>query len=78
MKNKFAFLVFAVFNPAIASTSTILDFGSLIGTWKTVDSDGVDVAPGLSDPKVEKGAPTVEVFYGSIFFHSELNRNNWC
>lgn len=71
MKNKIAFLVFAVFTPAIASASTTLDFGplgSLIGTWKTVDSGGVDVAPGQSGSKVGKGGPAVEAFYEIIIF----------
>nr|WP_285378460.1 heme-binding beta-barrel domain-containing protein [Vibrio sp. B172a] len=63
----------------MASASTALDFGplkSLIGTWKTVDSGGVDVAPGQENSIVGKGGAAVESFYEIITFKPVADATN--
>ncbi len=50
-----------------------LDFGplaKLVGEWKSVESGGVDIAPGQEGSKVGKGGPAVEPFYETTERHS--------
>ncbi|MDK9783773.1 FABP family protein [Vibrio sp. B172a] len=79
MKNRIALLVFCASTSTMASASTALDFGplkSLIGTWKTVDSGGVDVAPGQENSIVGKGGAAVESFYEIITFKPVADATN--
>ncbi len=71
MKNKMTLLVFFGLTSTITNASTTLDFGplkSLIGTWKTVQSGGIDVSPAQKGSKVGQGGPAVEPFYEVITF----------
>ncbi|CAK3627167.1 THAP4-like heme-binding beta-barrel domain-containing protein [Vibrio crassostreae] len=56
-----------------------LDFGplaKLVGEWKTVESGGVDIAPGQEGSKVGKGGPAVEPFYETIVFEPAADAKN--
>ncbi|WP_429028729.1 heme-binding beta-barrel domain-containing protein [Aeromonas veronii] len=64
-----------------ASDTTIngLDFGplaQLVGTWKSTDSGGVDVAPGQEGSKVGKGGPAVEPYYETFTFEPAADAKN--
>lgn len=66
-------LASAVAMPAFADHNVIdgMDFGplaSLVGTWKSVESGGVDVAPAQEGTEQGKGAPAVTPFYETITF----------
>ncbi|WP_429738725.1 heme-binding beta-barrel domain-containing protein [Enterovibrio makurazakiensis] len=67
---------------SVAEESTIingLDFGplaGLVGTWKSVDSGGVDVAPGQEGTKQGKGGPSVKPFYETITFTAAADATN--
>ncbi|WP_117233301.1 heme-binding beta-barrel domain-containing protein [Vibrio maerlii] len=48
-----------------------MDFGvlaQLVGTWKSVDAGGVDIAPAQEGSTQGKGAPAVVPFYETITF----------
>lgn len=56
-----------------------LDFGPfqmLIGTWKSNDKGGVDVAPGRKGSPVGQGGPAVEPFYEIITFEPAADAVN--
>lgn len=56
-----------------------LDFGPLsllVGTWKSVESGGVDVAPGKEGSSAGKGNPAVEPFYETITFEPAADAQN--
>jgi hypothetical protein len=56
-----------------------LDYGPLaqfIGTWKSVDSVGVDVAPGQTGSRVGKDGRAVSPFYETITFAPALGVTN--
>jgi hypothetical protein len=55
--------------PSIIINGTVQDYGplaALIGTWKTVPSTGVDVAPGQAGSDDGKGGTAVSPFYEII------------
>lgn len=56
-----------------------LDFGplaQLVGTWKSTDTGGVDVAPGQEGSKVGKGGPAVEPYYETFTFEPAADAKN--
>ena len=56
-----------------------LDFGplaQLVGTWKSTDSGGVDVALGQEGSKVGKGGPAVEPYYETFTFEPAADAKN--
>lgn len=56
-----------------------LDFGPLAplaGTWKSINSGGVDVAPGQTGSKAGKGGAAVEPFYEVITFEPAADAKN--
>ena len=63
MKKLLALGIAAVISaPAVADHSTIngMDFGplaKLVGTWKSVETGGVDISPGQEGTEVGKGGP---------------------
>lgn len=79
INNKIKVFTFCISTVASSAASVSLDFGpleSLIGTWKTVDSGGVDVAPGQNGSNVGRGGPAVEPFYEVITFKPEADATN--
>ncbi|MGL6257844.1 heme-binding beta-barrel domain-containing protein [Vibrio sp. WXL103] len=59
--------------PALADRTLIdgMDFGplaDLVGTWKSVDTGGVDISPGQEGSAVGKGGPAVTPFYETLTF----------
>ncbi|AOK31116.1 MULTISPECIES: heme-binding beta-barrel domain-containing protein [Burkholderia] len=56
-----------------------MDFGplaKLVGTWKTIESGGVDVAPGQATSKVGKGMPSVSPYYEVLTFEPAADATN--
>jgi len=77
MKKIFAALLITL--STIASANEPADLGPLkniIGTWKTVDAGGIDVAPGQATSKVGKGMPSVEPFYEVYTFELAADATN--
>src|ERR1700674_4373888 len=68
-------------NPAqsIIINGKVQDYGPLaplIGTWKTVPSTGLDVAPGQTGSDVGKGGKAVSPFYETITFTPNIPVTN--
>lgn len=70
-------------HPAFAENkNTIInnmDFGplaALVGTWKSDDTGGVDVAPGQEGSQVGKGAHAIEPFYEVMTFEPVADAKN--
>jgi hypothetical protein len=83
----FAAPIAATSTPALAATpaqSFIIngqeqDYGplaALIGTWKTVPSTGLDIAPGQTGSDVGKGGKAVSPFYEIITFTPNIPATN--
>ncbi len=56
-----------------------LDFGplaKLAGEWKTVETGGVDVAPGQEGSKAGKGQPAIEPFFEVFTFEPAADAKN--
>ncbi|MCD1193147.1 heme-binding beta-barrel domain-containing protein [Vibrio cholerae] len=56
-----------------------IDFGplsKLIGTWKTADSGGIDVAPAQEGTTLGKGNPAIEPYYEIIKFEPAADAKN--
>ncbi|MEH0688877.1 FABP family protein [Vibrio cholerae] len=67
--------------PALADHNMIngMDFGplaKLVGTWKSVDAGGVDIAPGQEASAVGKGGPAVTPFYEVMTFEVAADATN--
>jgi hypothetical protein len=63
----------------IVINGQVQDYGplaALIGTWKTVPSKGVDVAPGQTGSDVGKGGKAVSPFYEIITFTPNIPVTN--
>lgn len=81
-KNIISAVLLASSSAVYAQTDGIingLDFGPLAplaGTWKSIDSGGVDVAPGQTGSKVGKGGAAVEPFYEVITFEPAADAKN--
>ncbi len=59
--------------PAMADHTVIdgMDFGplaQLVGSWKSVDSGGVDISPAQEGTAQGKGAPAITPFYETMTF----------
>ncbi|MGF1754779.1 heme-binding beta-barrel domain-containing protein [Vibrio makurazakiensis] len=87
MKKMFALGITAALSmPVVAqhttSQSTVingLDFGplaQLVGTWKSADAGGVDVAPGQENSAVGEGNPSVTPFYEVMTFEVAADATN--
>jgi hypothetical protein len=68
-------------NPAksIIINGTVQDYGpltALLGTWKTVPSTGVDVAPGQAGSDDGKGGTAVSPFYETITITPDIPDTN--
>ncbi|PKF81246.1 hypothetical protein CW749_00975 [Vibrio sp. vnigr-6D03] len=74
MKKYFAAAMAAALSlPAVANHTDIdgMDFGplaSLVGTWKSVEAGGVDIAPAQKGTPQGEGTPAVTPFYEVITF----------
>ncbi|MFM2588121.1 heme-binding beta-barrel domain-containing protein [Vibrio sp. TBV020] len=71
----------AISAPALAEHSTIngMDFGPLaplVGTWKSVETGGVDMSPGQTGSVVGKGGPAVTPFYEVMTFEVAADATN--
>ena len=69
----------AVAAQAKGPTAASMDFGPLAklpGTWKSVESGGVDVAPGQADSTIGKGRPSVSPFYEVLTFEPAADATN--
>jgi len=71
----------AISTPALAEHSTIngMDFGPLaplVGTWKSVETGGVDMSPGQTGSVVGKGGPAVTPFYEVMTFEVAADATN--
>jgi hypothetical protein len=65
--------------PSVIINGQVQDYGPLtpfIGTWKTVPSPGVDVAPGQTGTAVGKGGKAVSPFYETITFTPNIPITN--
>ena len=67
--------------PAVADHNTIngMDFGplaKLVGTWKSVETGGVDVSPGQEGTEVGAGGPAVTPFYEVMTFEVAADATN--
>ncbi len=82
MKKLLALGIAAVISaPAVADHSTIngMDFGplaKLVGTWKSVETGGVDISPGQEGTEVGKGGPAVTPFYEVMTFEVAADATN--
>jgi hypothetical protein len=74
-----AFVAHATTSYAQGTVINGMDFGPLakfVGTWKTVESGGVDVAPGQAGSKVGKGSPAAEPYYETLTFEPTADDTN--
>jgi len=74
-------VVSALSFPVFAEHNTIngMDFGplaQLVGTWKSVDAGGVDVAPAKEGSGQEAGAPAVTPFFEKMTFEVAADAEN--
>ncbi|MEZ9870439.1 heme-binding beta-barrel domain-containing protein [Vibrio sp. ZF57] len=82
MKKLLALGIAAVISaPAVADHNTIngMDFGplaKLVGTWKSVETGGVDISPGQEGTEVGKGGPAVTPFYEVMTFEVAADATN--
>lgn len=77
MKYKFALVAFSLFSSSFAIAEP--DFGplkTLIGTWKSTTSGGVDIAPSQKSTPIGEGKPAVEPFYEVITFEAAADATN--
>ncbi|PQJ64065.1 hypothetical protein BTO10_04540 [Vibrio chagasii] len=68
-------------SPAFADHNTIdgMDFGplaKLVGTWKSVETGGIDVSPGQEGTEVGAGGPAVTPFYEVMTFEVAADATN--
>ena len=71
----------AISVPAVADHNTIngMDFGplaKLVGTWKSVETGGVDISPGQKGTDVGTGGPAVTPFYEVMTFEVAADATN--
>lgn len=71
----------AISAPAVADHNTIngMDFGplaKLVGTWKSVETGGVDISPGQEGTDVGAGGPAVTPFYEVMTFEVAADATN--
>lgn len=71
----------AISSPVMADHTMIdgMDFGPLaplVGTWKSVETGGVDMSPGQTDSPVGKGGPAVTPFYEVMTFEVAADATN--
>lgn len=71
----------AISSPVFADHTTIdgMDFGPLaplVGTWKSVETGGVDMSPGQEGSEVGKGGPAVTPFYEVMTFEVAADATN--
>ncbi|WP_139685190.1 heme-binding beta-barrel domain-containing protein [Vibrio tasmaniensis] len=71
----------AISVPAVADHNTIngMDFGplaKLVGTWKSVETGGVDISPGQEGTDVGAGGPAVTPFYEVMTFEVAADATN--
>ncbi|MEZ9408224.1 heme-binding beta-barrel domain-containing protein [Vibrio lentus] len=71
----------AISVPAVADHNTIngMDFGplaKLVGTWKSVETGGVDISPGQEGTDVGTGGPAVTPFYEVMTFEVAADATN--
>lgn len=82
MKKVLALGIAAVISvPAVADHNTIdgMDFGplaKLVGTWKSVETGGIDVSPGQEGTDVGAGGPAVTPFYEVMTFEVAADATN--
>ncbi|NOH94195.1 DUF1794 domain-containing protein [Vibrio sp. AIC-3] len=82
MKKLLALGIAAVISaPAVADHNTIngIDFGplaKLVGTWKSVETGGVDISPGQEGTEVGTGGPAVTPFYEVMTFEVAADATN--
>ncbi|CAH6812434.1 conserved exported hypothetical protein [Vibrio chagasii] len=82
MKKVLALGIAAVISvPAFADHNTIdgMDFGplaKLVGTWKSVETGGIDVSPGQEGTEVGAGGPAVTPFYEVMTFEVAADATN--
>ncbi|CAH7033307.1 conserved exported hypothetical protein [Vibrio chagasii] len=82
MKKVLALGITAVISvPAFADHNTIdgMDFGplaKLVGTWKSVETGGIDVSPGQEGTEVGAGGPVVTPFYEVMTFEVAADATN--
>ncbi|MEZ9314764.1 heme-binding beta-barrel domain-containing protein [Vibrio lentus] len=82
MKKLIAFGIAAAISvPAVADHNTIngMDFGplaKLVGTWKSVETGGVDISPGQKGTDVGAGGPAVTPFYEVMTFEVAADATN--
>ncbi|UPR35972.1 FABP family protein [Vibrio cyclitrophicus] len=71
----------AISVPAVADHNTIngMDFGplaKLVGTWKSVETGGVDISPGQKGTDVGADGPAVTPFYEVMTFEVAADATN--
>ncbi|CAH7147333.1 conserved exported hypothetical protein [Vibrio chagasii] len=82
MKKVLALGIAAVISvPVFADHNTIdgMDFGplaKLVGTWKSVETGGIDVSPGQEGTEVGAGGPAVTPFYEVMTFEVAADATN--
>ncbi|AGH82068.1 putative signal peptide protein [Psychromonas sp. CNPT3] len=72
-------MTYCAFSSAQAAQTNGLDLGpltSLIGTWKSIDSGGIDVAPGQTQSAVGEGGVAIEPYYETITYQAVADATN--
>ncbi|MDH6153394.1 MULTISPECIES: hypothetical protein [Paraburkholderia] len=74
-------IVLSTMSTAYAQGTVIkgMDFGplaKLVGTWRTIATGGVDVAPGQVGSKVGTGNPAMEPYYEQLTFEPAADATN--